>query len=395
MKKIIQGENVCLPEYKGGSIVNIPCSLLELFGVKPAFPPLKKEIFSIEKYKGISKVVLFLFDSLGYNRLIESGCLKEFDVKSVTSVFPSTTVAAFTSFYTGVTPSVHGMVGYRLLLKEFGLTANMIKLSPVGFKQRDKLLQIGFNPRKFLPVKTIFEILGKKEIKSFAFTRMEYYKSGLSTLMLKGAEVIPYINIVDLFINVKKILDKERKNVFVTAYIDDFDTAAHYYGTRTEEEKASTEIYLKIMKDIFLDGSMKNTLILLGSDHGQMQSPSTSKVDIGKYRWFLKGLTMPPTGEFRASYLYLRNGMEQGFLEKLNEEFSNRFIILKSDKAITLELFGDKKVSSRLKERIGDVIMVSKGTNFLSYPYDEFELRARHGGLNENEMRVPFVVLKP
>jgi len=263
MEMVIQNEKVYLPDYEGGSIVNVPSSILKVFGINPPSSPLTENILPLKRYKNCSKVILFIFDSLGYNRIKGLGSLNEFKVSPLTSVFPSTTVAALTSFYTAVSPSIHGMVGFRLFLKEFGLIANMIKLSPVGFGERDKLKETGFNPKRFLPVKTIFETLGRRGIKSFAFTRMHYYKSGLSSLMLKGAEILPYVNIVDLFINVRKVIIGTKGNVFITAYVDDFDTLAHYYGTKTEEEKTTIHVFFSIMQDIFLRERWDKTLILL------------------------------------------------------------------------------------------------------------------------------------
>lgn len=393
MVEVIQNEKVYIPDYGGSSIVNIPSSILKFFGVEPPSAPLKENILPLERYKNFSKIVLFVFDSLGYNRLKEVDSLNKCKVFSLTSVFPSTTAAALTSLYTAVPPSVHGMVGFRLFLKEFGLIANMIKLSPVGFRERDKLKEVGFNPKGFLPVKTIFDILRKNEVKSFAFTRMHYYKSGLSTLMLKGAEILPYVNIVDLLVNVRKVVKETKGKMFITAYVDDFDTTAHYYGIKSEEEKTNIFVFFSILQDIFLKEKYDNTLILLTSDHGQIPSPPASKVDIRKHRWLSKNLIMPPTGEFRASYLYLKHGCKEECLEELSKRFSNRFIILKREEAIKLNLFGDRKMKPKNKERLGDVILISKGKNYLFYPYSKFDLKARHGGLNKNEMLVPLLVL--
>src|SRR5439155_9728139 len=50
----------------------------------------------------------------------------------LTSVFPSTTTAALTSLSTGLAPGRHGMLGYEMWLKEFGMTANMIQLQPMA-----------------------------------------------------------------------------------------------------------------------------------------------------------------------------------------------------------------------------------------------------------------------
>lgn len=393
MEKAIQGVKVFLPEYKGRSIVNIPSSILARFGIEPPSPELNNEVYNCRKREDCSKVVLFIFDSLGYNCLMDVGSLNDFDVVPVTSVFPSTTVAAVTSLYTGVPPCVHGMVGFRLFLKEYGLLTNMIKLSPAGFGDRERLEKTGFSPEEFLPVKTMFEMLGERDIKSYAFTRMHYYKSGLSSIMLKGAEIVPYVNIVDMLVNVKKIVKEAKDKTFVTAYVDDFDTTAHYYGTRTEEEKTTIGVFLDILKTVFLKEKLNNTEVMLTADHGQMHSFSHTKVDITKHRWLMNHITMPPSGEFRASYLFAKDGCKEKCIGELNDKFSDKFIILSRNEAIEQGLFGDKEISEKTRERLGDIILISKGENFLFYPYSEFELKARHGGLNPNEMLVPFVVL--
>jgi hypothetical protein len=393
MERVLQEERVFLPEYEGRSIVNVPSSILQFFGVRPPTPPLHESILPLEKYRGYKKAILFIFDSLGYHRFLSTGALKEFPAIPITSVCPSTTSSALTSLYTGVPPLAHGMVGFRLFLKELGLIVNMIKLSPAGFHERDRLLETGFDPTRFLQVKTIFQLLKKRNIKSFAFTKMHYYRSGLSSLMHKGAEILPYVNIVDLLININKLLKKSRGKVFITAYIDDFDIIAHYYGTHTEEEKGTILTFLRILKEIMLLNQERDTLILLTSDHGQVPSPPKAKVDISSYPKIIKNLTMPPTGEFRMSYFHLKHGCRESCMRELRTELARSFIVLTRDEALALKLYGDIKVPAKHTERLGDIILVSKGEKYLHYPYSDFELKARHGGLHMNEMLVPFINL--
>jgi hypothetical protein len=389
----MQKEKVWIPEYDGNSVVNVSSSLLQFFGVKPPTPPLHPAILSLDQCTGLQKALLLIFDSLGYHRLLSTGASKGLKVSPITSVCPSTTAAALTSFYTAVPPSTHGMVGFRLFLKEFGLIVNMIKLSPAGYHERDKLLEAGFNPARFLPVKTIFELLKKRRIKSYAFTRMHYYKSGLSSLMHKGAEIVPYINPVDLFIQIRKILRETRGKVFVTAYIDDFDIIAHYYGTDTEEEKMTIITFFRILKKLLLNERMNDTLMLLTSDHGQVPSPHKAKVDINQHPSLLRNLLMPPTGEFRTSYLHLKQGCKESCIRAVKSKLASSFIVLTRDEAIDLRLFGNKKMTRKHAERLGDIILISKGEKYLYYPYGDFELKARHGGLHKNEMLVPFIKL--
>ena len=63
-----------------------------------------------------------------WSRLAEQGKLA-----AITSLVPSTTTAALTSLWTGRSPAEHGIVGYELWLKEYGVVSNMILHTPISF----------------------------------------------------------------------------------------------------------------------------------------------------------------------------------------------------------------------------------------------------------------------
>ena len=65
-----------------------------------------------------------------WSRLAEQGKLA-----ALTSITPSTTSAALTSLWTGRSPAEHGVVGYELWLKEYGVVSNMILHSPISFRE--------------------------------------------------------------------------------------------------------------------------------------------------------------------------------------------------------------------------------------------------------------------
>src|SRR5262249_34210625 len=49
----------------------------------------------------------------------------------ITSVFPTTTVAALGSVNSGVAPTGHGLMGYTVFLPEFDMVAEMIRWGPL------------------------------------------------------------------------------------------------------------------------------------------------------------------------------------------------------------------------------------------------------------------------
>jgi predicted AlkP superfamily pyrophosphatase or phosphodiesterase len=81
-------------------------------------------------------VVVLLMDALSIGRLrrwISEGLTPVWGnlagqgwLAPLTSIVPSTTSAVLTSLWTGVSAAVHGIAGYELWLKEYGVVANTI-----------------------------------------------------------------------------------------------------------------------------------------------------------------------------------------------------------------------------------------------------------------------------
>jgi len=146
------------PDYGGGSLANIPATIAGLLGApSPGLPPLHDGLWR-PLATGARRVVLLLIDSLGwqiYQR--ELSAFGELPTQAVvqgkiTSVFPSTTVAALSSLWTGYAPAQHGLVGLRLLFPDQAVLGQMLTFSS-NFAGRPGLLEDGgVDPESFLAV---------------------------------------------------------------------------------------------------------------------------------------------------------------------------------------------------------------------------------------------------
>ncbi len=117
------------PNYDGRSVVNVAASIVKIFGAKISTAPLDAAI--LDKFtRDIKRVVLVIIDGLAYRRLLDildanpqngfhSLLRGNTEFVPLTSVFPSTTVAALTSLWTGFTPAEHGALGYTMLLRDY------------------------------------------------------------------------------------------------------------------------------------------------------------------------------------------------------------------------------------------------------------------------------------
>ncbi len=137
--------DLTLPFYDGLSLVNIPGTITRLLGA-PAFgsPPLDNSITS-ELGGPYKKVVFLLVDALGYfylkdliaadPNLVWSDLAGRGVFSPITSICPSTTASALTTLWTGVAPASHGIIGYEMWAKEFGIIINNILHSPASAEE--------------------------------------------------------------------------------------------------------------------------------------------------------------------------------------------------------------------------------------------------------------------
>ena len=139
--KVSLGPDITWPAYGGVFIANPPASVCRRLGAGPPptpAPPLDSRVLGHWE-RTFENVVLLLVDGFGldmfqaalaagWNDLPQDSLLA-----ALTSVAPSTTAAALTTLWTGAYPAEHGVIGYELFLKEYGMIANMITHNPVGY----------------------------------------------------------------------------------------------------------------------------------------------------------------------------------------------------------------------------------------------------------------------
>ena len=143
------------------------------------------------------RIVLVLMDALSLHRLqrwtqghnpgdtapIWGQLANDGLLAPLTSIVPSTTSAAITSLWTGRSAAEHGVAGYELWLKEYGVVANMISQSPMAFRNSTGgLMQAGFDPEKYLPFTTLGTHFNSHGIKTYALQHHSIVHSGLSKM---------------------------------------------------------------------------------------------------------------------------------------------------------------------------------------------------------------------
>ncbi|GMR10141.1 MAG: alkaline phosphatase family protein [Anaerolineae bacterium] len=403
------GPEAIHPAYDGLSILNVPASIANWLGA-PGFPhpPIDHAEFD-DLASSARQVVVILVDALGLN-LFE--CWLEGRAKSLqplvsrgalgalTSVVPSTTSAALTTLWTGRSPAEHGILGYELFLREYGLVANMITHAPASFEgEADSLVHAGFDPKSFLPVQTMGPHLSEAGVESHAFLHSNIAGSGLSTMHYPEVNQHSFDELSDLWTSLRQLLDTaSEKPRFIWSYFGNVDHLAHRHGPHDERVEAEFAQFADSLMAGFVDAlspeARKDTVLILMADHGQVATRKDPHLELRNHPDLIRRLHMLPSGENRLAYLYPRPGQADAVEEYIARTWPRMFRILGSDHALAAGLFGPGQPSKSARSRIGDRVALSQGEGYLWWAAKENPLLGRHGSVTSEEMLVPFLMVR-
>lgn len=386
------------------SIVNLSNAILRHYGLPIHHSPYPLGDFLPNLHQK-KKMVLMIWDAVGQMNLQEAmrqypkikELLEPFKPLTISSVFPTTTTAALTSFCTGLTPIEHGMLGYMLFLRRFNALVNMIDFCPPGL-DRDILIGHGLNPLKFIPCETIFQRLHQAGVKPWIITSNLFKDSGLSRMHHHGAAFKGYSDMLEMFTTLRHVLQREQGESFVMVYWGLTDTYAHRYGPASEEFCSSIYWLLKMFLAEVIEQIpgriQKESLFLITSDHGQVETSYRDEDWFGIHDPLSNLLSIPPAGEPRALYLYPRE--YKGFRSAFDELYGRKFDLHDSAELVGEGVFGPPlNIPDEHLDRLGRFVAVAKEGHSLNYKYtgNERSLKGKHGANSSWERDVPLLLL--
>jgi predicted AlkP superfamily pyrophosphatase or phosphodiesterase len=362
-----------IPDYDSLNTKNISSLVGSIFEVKSLKPSVFPEDY-VDESNDVKKIVLIILDGLGYTRLLShlegsNGVFSEVARKGVlrflTSAFPATTSTCLTGIFTGLTPAEHGIVGYSMFLKEYGLIINTLNMRPIHGSNPSINIAEEFVKR----MKPWTAMLKDNGIEAFTLTRGSIVGSGLSQVLYREQEAIPYVTQSDMFIRCRKTLQKPGR-MLLTMYYGGIDTVEHQYGPDSEEAKEEITVLESLLKSQLLDRlaeeDKRKTLMIITADHGVVKTSRT---------YFLRdipsiddNLLLPPTGDSRSAFLFSKYGRQEKLREAF-EQITEGFNIIPSDSLIEKGVFGSPQDVNLLKSRVGDLAVLSMSRNIVTYPY--------------------------
>jgi hypothetical protein len=315
----------------------------------------------------------------------------------LTSIFPSTTTAAMTSLSTGLPPGRHGMLGYELWLKEFGVTANMIQLRPMAAgRETGSLAEVGFEAEGYPRADILAQHLAQHGVAVHAFLPAFIAGSGLSQMTLGRVARHPFHAPADLWPGLRQLLEATPgARQFVWAYWPMVDTLSHLYGPSSEAVTLEARSFGALMGEAFLEAlspaARRGTLMVLLADHGQVDTPRAPDFELQRHPEFLDGLHILPTGENRAAYLHCRPGQVDAVRAFIESRWPEDFVVLPQEAVMKSGLLGSP-LEARTASRLGELLVLARRQAFLWWANKDDPLRGRHGSLSQEEMLVPLAM---
>jgi hypothetical protein len=404
------GPDFVHPAYQGYSILNIPASICGWLGA-PAIAnlPLATEFLGPLGGQEFQRVILIVVDALALERLqrwISDGTASVWQdlveagrLVPLTSIVPSTTSAAITTFWTGRSPTEHGLTGYEMWFKDLGATGNTITYAVASFSNDPGGLERGgLIPEKYLRYTHLGKHLAEHDVQTYLLQHASILHSGLSRTFQDHIKPRRYFSTADLWINLRQLMEANLKpRMYVYVYWGEIDTLTHAYGPDDERTAAAFGQFSQAFERFFLQrlspAARQRTLLLLTADHGAVSTQPDPYYDLRNHPNLIRRLHLQPTGENRLAYLYIRPGQTEAVHEYIQRTWPNQFDLVDSAYAIDTGLFGPGSPHPDLSNRVGDMIVAARGSAYLWWANKENQIYGRHGGLGAQEMLVPLLAV--
>lgn len=391
-----QKTNIVYPDYNN-SIINLISTIMNVYGVKSEYPPLKQ--INIDKLGKKKNIILMIFDGLGYELLKSyssnaSSFMYDHLLDHITSVFPPTTTAAITSLMTCESPLEHGALGWTLYFKEYSKYIDILPgIDDITGKSLNskhyKIMQI-------MGINNLFNIIHKENPDISLDKIMPEYliNSDYSEQISYPAKVIPYSSIKNLFRVVSdRTLNDNNEKKLIIAYSTNPDGLEHKNGTDSIEVANFIYKIDEYIKELCNNLRNTDTSLLITADHGL--------INVNKY-YYTNEITelydcmiMPTFPEPRFLTFHLKKHKISKF-ETIIDKYRDKFLVLNRKEFMESGLLGRGKQHKKIDDFIGDYVAISISdtamkTIFQQKGKEKNEFKAHHSGLTREEMLVPLI----
>ena len=389
------------PSYSGQSIVNLVQSISRACGARalpdpdyPAYPEL--DVLPAATLAQARHIVLLVIDGLGQSSLARfPACpnLRRHLLATMTSVFPSTTASAITTFMSGLAPAQHALTGWHMHLEEVGQTLAILPLRARANAASSAQGLSALAARLF----AYPSLFSRLERESWVLTPRSIADSTFNAWHARGARCLAYDTPRELFARLVALLNEPGRPRYIYAYVADLDSRTHRFGCASEQvERTLAE--LDALFGACVDAVQgSDSWLLVTADHGFIDSPPARVLCLDDHPRLAALLARPLCGERRAAYCYVAADKRADFEAYVREHLAHCAELRESAELIDAGCFGPPPYHAQLAARVGDYTLLMKDdwtiTDWL--PGEKrYSLVGVHGGASRDEMSVPLIAVR-
>ena len=382
----MQKKEIIKPNYNH-SILNLITSILKYYHVETKYNEIPK---LAEKMKTkYTNIVLIILDGMGEHilqKISPEGFFANNEKDQITSVFPSTTTAAITTYYSGKPPIETGWIAMSQYFKEYGRAIEMLreKDSYTGETIQNARMNV-FDLVKYTP---IYEQIEK------ASPNVKAYEINPTYCRARSKRNINADNIELLCDSIKAICENEDEN-FILAYSDKPDTLLHKYGSESEEVRQFITDAEKYIEELYKELKDTNTLMIISADHGHKDIEKVySILDMKEIQ---ECLIMPPSLESRAVTFWVKEEKKEQFENFFNTQLKGEFALYTKDELLANNFLGYGEKHPKIDDFLGNYIAIAIGSSIIKLETNISKIKANkkstHCGLTPEEMEDPLIFM--
>lgn len=399
-----QGEDGFLfPDYDGYCFANVPGTLLDLAGVTHD-RTIPRDAYDTE---AVEYVVCLVVDGLAFHNwkrdLDRHRLMDAFTdagtVTPITSVYPSETAAAMTTFNTGLDPVEHGILGWNQFVPELGET---IETLPFSTQDGTAITEVypNFGPGSLFPAVSWYD-----DARDHGIDTASLYLKGLDDsagrLVGKGDREYRYGTVPSAGEQIGTALDDLDGPGIVTAYVNHLDSISHSAGTDSDLYHTTVEqlgAAFDRLQSAVAPETAKQTACIVTADHGHLAVDPGESTNLSEHPEIFEllargddGEPIPPVGGPRNVRFHAAEGQRDRLRSILEDTFDA--YVTTREAALDRGLFGRGEPAADFPTHCGDVICVPREAA-LWWQESDLEKVSNHGGLHPDEMLAPFAMAR-
>lgn len=391
-------EGYLFPDYPAFCFANVPHTVASLLGVETGRTLPEDAFGGVET--DVRQVVVVLLDGFGLSQWKREYAGQDFlasltdrgTVTPLTSIYPSETSAAMTTFHSGELPARHGVIGWNVYEPT---TDEAFEALP--FTTKDGTPPDGLSREEVADAESFYPLLEDAGIECHQVLPFES-SSG-------GTRLHQYDSLDEVGATLARAVRACDGRAYVFAYLGHLDHVGHVEGTDSPMyQETLAAVCEQLERGLVADldpATKRETLLVVTADHGHLDTDPESNVDLSGFpvvtenlRRHADGTPIRFAGSPRNLHLHLRSGSVETVREHLRSELDAR--IFRKEDVLDRGLFGDIEPSATFRRRLGDLV-VSHRDQLVWWgdvEPDELQYVGVHGGLHPDEMLVPFAAVR-